>query len=189
LFLLSLLSSSSKINQVIIIFLVIFVDVLCFLDYMSTRLRWHNTEHVKIKLSPCRHFSILLGPPHLVNISVLSLFLFDLLNSSLLTTHIGRFLSSSFLLLLHFLRIFLFSSIIILECPLGAFHVIQMLKTLIINSQLKLVAMLDDVQLMTTDFKRVLERGPEFLHLENASAVSKNLFLATQIAAHEFDCH
>jgi hypothetical protein len=67
--------------------------------------------------------------------------------------------------------------------------VVQMLKTLIVNSKLKLVTMLYNVQLMTTDFERVLERGPELLNLENASTISENLFLAAQIAAHKFDCH
>jgi hypothetical protein len=63
-----------------------------------------------------------------------------------------------------------------------------MLKALIINPEFKLVTMLYDVQLMTTNFKWVLERGTELLHLEDASAISENLFLPTQIAAHEFNC-
>jgi hypothetical protein len=63
-----------------------------------------------------------------------------------------------------------------------------MLKALIVNSEFKLVTMLYDVQLMTANFKWVLERGAEFLHLEDASAISENLFLATQIAAHELNC-
>lgn len=64
---------------------------------------------------------------------------------------------------------------------------VQVLKALIVNSEFKLVTMLYDVQLMAANFKRVLERGSELLHLENASAISENLFLATEITAHELN--
>ncbi len=188
LFPLLLLYSSANFNQVII-FLLIFLDVLCLLDYVSL-IASCDAEHVKIEFAPnissttsISDLVVLFGPPHEINIAILALLLPHLIDPSLSTPR--RSLTPPLLLLpLNLLIDLLIPPIVKLECFLGALHMVEVLEALVVDSELELVPVLHDVQLVAPDLEGVLERGTELLHLKDASAVPEHFLLSAEVTTH-----
>ena len=66
---------------------------------------------------------------------------------------------------------------------------VQILKAQVVNPKLKLVSMLHNVEHVLVDLEGVLERCSKLLYLIDAPAISIDLFLAAEVAAHELDSH
>ena len=62
-----------------------------------------------------------------------------------------------------------------------------MLKALVINSQLELVAMLHYVERVITYLEGILKGGAELLDLVDLHTIPVNLLLSAQVAAHELN--
>jgi hypothetical protein len=62
-------------------------------------------------------------------------------------------------------------------------------EALVVDPQLKLVAVLHDVEHVVADVERVLEGGTEFLDLEDQLGVSVHLLFPRQMRADELDRH
>lgn len=143
-----------------------------------------DAEHVKIEFAPnissttsISDLVVLFGPPHEINIPILALLLPHLIDPSLSTPR-GSLPPPLLLLPLNLLINLLVPPIVKLECFLGALHMVEMLEALVVDPELKLVAVLHDVQLVAPDLEGVLERGTELLHLKDAPAIPEYLFLA-----------
>ena len=64
---------------------------------------------------------------------------------------------------------------------------IQVLKALVINPQLELVAVLHNVERVIAYFEGVLKGGAELLHLVDLHTVPVHLLLPAEVAAHELN--
>ncbi len=64
---------------------------------------------------------------------------------------------------------------------------IDVLETLVVDTQLKHFSMLDNVQRVVSNIEWVLERRPKLLSFKNSFSISRYLFLATEMTADEFN--
>ena len=68
---------------------------------------------------------------------------------------------------------------------LRAFHVVKVSKTLVINSQFKLFAMLHDVKHVASDLKGVLERCTELLKFKDQPSILVYFLLPAKVTTHQ----
>ena len=66
---------------------------------------------------------------------------------------------------------------------------VEMRERLVVDSELKVFAMLHYVEHMRSDLERVLERSSELLGLKDKSAIAVYLFLAAEVTADELNSY
>lgn len=69
----------------------------------------------------------------------------------------------------------------------GPILMVEVLEALVVNSQLKDFSVLDDVEHVVSNLKRVLERSPKLLDLKGELSIFKYLLLSTYVTANQFN--
>lgn len=92
-----------------------------------------------------------------------------------------------FLLLFFFILVILIS--FIYKCSLGSVLVVQVLETLIINSHLKHLPMLDYIQTMVSNVEGILKWCAKLLCFEDKFSIFVYALFPTQMTAYHFYCY